>query len=99
MLIVDFINDSKLNSASETTEVQTLRQLVRVLQERLKHEQEELENSKRNAFCLKCKVEPRDTVTVPCMHLLCCYKCVIELSTCFACDREVEGLLRCNISE
>lgn len=79
--------------------MQKLRQQLKAQEENLLNVQVELEEARKAIVCAKCKSEPRDTVTVPCMHLMCCSKCVVELSSCFVCNREVEGFLRCNISE
>jgi hypothetical protein len=46
--------------------------------------------------CIKCNTLPRDTVTLPCGHLIYCYNCVAFTTpdTCYTCHHSLTGTCR-----
>lgn len=88
-----------------TQDINVLRKIATVLSESVLSEQkkvsgaqEKLQAERAKSLCFKCQQEPRDTVLVPCMHLLYCSRCALQMSQCLACAQPVEGRFRCELT-
>ncbi len=68
-------------------------------QNKLQNTAEKYHHEKGRSLCAKCKEEPRDTLLLPCMHLLYCGKCVLAMQgLCANCTTPVEGRIKVSMS-
>jgi hypothetical protein len=85
-----------------TTNATTLLQRVAALEDQIANQQktitslkDQLEEEQKKDLCIHCDKTRRDTVLVPCMHLLYCWECATRLpQQCGYCDTPIEGMLR-----
>mmetsp|Transcript_4518 Transcript_4518/g.11169 ORF Transcript_4518/g.11169 Transcript_4518/m.11169 type:complete len:240 (+) Transcript_4518:32-751(+) len=63
--------------------------------------QSKLAEAEAKLRCRNCAVANRNTVLLPCMHLLYCQRCAVTVmkSTCKHCKQPVEGYLECIMDE
>jgi len=59
------------------------------------HLVEENKRLKERVKCLKCKVNDRQTLLLPCRHLLYCEACVEAMNDCDKCNKKILGTVRC----
>lgn len=46
------------------------------------------------SYCMKCKVEEKDAVLLPCKHNVVCFLCSEKLKECPHCHEEIEERLK-----
>ena len=82
-----------------------LRKIATVLQQTLLAEEskneslrEKVQEEAAHRNCKQCGVAKKDTVLMPCMHLLYCRSCVASADACPACKEPVEGMVQVVLS-
>lgn len=83
-MIEDYLEENK-----------ALKEMIKNLQEQLAHLRPTEDTI--SSLCMSCHQEQRDTVVVPCMHLLFCYSCASRMPACANCSTDIEGIMRCNM--
>ena len=81
--------------ALENANMEALRELSRDVVEGVRRVTEVMANREdTERMCVVCKITPRDTLLVPCNHLVACQECAQNVSECPICRKRIERRTR-----